>query len=63
MFEMLCGMPPFEGDTEEDLFQSVLDKTVVYPKSLSKDATSIIKGVGSAEFLSFSLSLSHFISC
>ncbi|CAB4044488.1 kinase C alpha type-like [Paramuricea clavata] len=45
IFEMLVGQPPFDGDDEEELFNSILEHSVSCPKSLSKEGTSIIKGV------------------
>lgn len=46
MYEMMAGQPPFEADNEEDLFDAIVKDEVLYPIWLSREATSILRGVG-----------------
>ena len=45
LYEMMAGHPPFQGEDEEDLFTSIANNEVRYPRIWSKEAKDICKGV------------------
>ena len=45
LYEMMAGHPPFQGEDEEDLFTSIANNDVRYPRIWSKEAKDICKGV------------------
>ncbi|CAH8494817.1 unnamed protein product [Dicrocoelium dendriticum] len=51
MYEMMAGAPPFEGDTEQDLFNAISYEEVTYPSNLHPDAVDIVSKVIILPFL------------
>uniref|UniRef100_A0A8C5CQY4 protein kinase C n=1 Tax=Gadus morhua TaxID=8049 RepID=A0A8C5CQY4_GADMO len=47
IFEMLVGESPFPGDDEEEVFDSIVNDEVRYPRFLSTEAISIMRRVSS----------------
>ena len=43
--DVTVGQPPFDGDDEEELFAAITNNSVIYPKTISKEAKDICKGV------------------
>ena len=49
LYEMSVGNSPFYGDSEDDLFHSILHYTPQYPRSLPPEVTSLLNLVSSTE--------------
>ena len=45
IFEMLVGESPFPGDDEEEVFDSIVNEDVRYPRFLSNEAVTIMRRV------------------
>ncbi|CAG5098870.1 Oidioi.mRNA.OKI2018_I69.XSR.g16048.t2.cds [Oikopleura dioica] len=43
IYEMLVGESPFPGDTEEEVFDSIVNEEVRYPRMLSVEAISLMR--------------------
>lgn len=43
IFEMLVGCPPFIGDDDEEIFDSIVHDEVVFPKYLSFESTVLMR--------------------
>jgi len=43
VFEMLVGESPFPGDDEEEVFDSIVNEEVRYPRFLSNEAVTIMR--------------------
>lgn len=41
-YEMLIGQSPFQGEDEDDLFQSICNDPIDYPRWLTKDAINLV---------------------
>mmetsp|Transcript_22199 Transcript_22199/g.48473 ORF Transcript_22199/g.48473 Transcript_22199/m.48473 type:complete len:514 (+) Transcript_22199:245-1786(+) len=45
LYEMLCGVPPFRAKSRNALQQQIVQAKAKYPKFLSSDALSLLKGL------------------
>ena len=43
IFEMLVGESPFPGDDEEEVFDSIVNEEVRYPRSLSTESVAVMR--------------------
>lgn len=43
IFEMLVGESPFSGDSEDEVFDSIVNDDVIYPRFLSIEAVAIMR--------------------
>ncbi len=43
VYEMLIGQSPFQGDDEDELFESIRSDTPHYPRWISKEAKSLLE--------------------
>jgi protein kinase N len=50
IFEMLVGESPFPGDDEEEVFDSIVNDEVRYPRFLSLEAIAIMRRVSTFHF-------------
>ena len=50
IFEMLVGESPFPGDDEEEVFDSIVNDEVRYPRFLSLEAIAIMRRVCTYNF-------------
>eukprot|EP00051_Salpingoeca_urceolata_P006007 m.79907 g.79907 ORF g.79907 m.79907 type:complete len:660 (+) comp14643_c1_seq1:246-2225(+) len=44
LYEMLVGAPPFDGDDEDELFDNILAAPISYPRTLSREASQVLRG-------------------
>lgn len=45
MYEMLIGQSPFHGETEDELFDSILNERPYFPKSIGKEAAKFLSAL------------------
>ena len=45
VYEMVVGAPPFDGHDEDELFHSILEAPVQYPRTLSRETQAFIRGL------------------
>lgn len=50
MYEMLIGQSPFHGESEEELFDSILNDRPYFPKTISKEAAKCLSAVSRDSF-------------
>lgn len=52
VYEMLIGQSPFQGDDEDELFESIRTDTPHYPRWITKESKNLIELVNSPPFMS-----------
>ncbi|CAH8620106.1 unnamed protein product [Schistosoma mattheei] len=45
VYEMLAGLPPFDGEDEEELFRNIASQDVAYPRHMSREACMLCRGL------------------
>lgn len=51
LYHWFVFQPPFDGEDDDQLFNSIMEKSVNYPKSLSEPAKLLLQGVGPGSVL------------
>ena len=46
LFEMLAGEPPFSGEDEEEIFDSIVHDELRFPRFISNEAVFLMRKVG-----------------
>eukprot|EP00127_Corallochytrium_limacisporum_P005692 Clim_evm71s210 gene=Clim_evmTU71s210 len=44
LYEMVCGQPPFDGDNEDELFDSILHEDIAFPDDLDRACLLAVRG-------------------
>lgn len=52
VYEMLIGQSPFQGDDEDELFESIRTDTPHYPRWITKESKSLLELVSSPDAIS-----------
>lgn len=63
MYEMMAGAPPFEGDTEQDLFNAISYEDVTYPPNLHPDAVDLVSKVSIIRVVCVSIVQRAYVGC
>ena len=59
VYEMLIGQSPFQGDDEDQLFESIRMDTPHYPRWITKESKDLIEKVGLTPSLSSDTSMPY----
>lgn len=51
VYEMLIGQSPFQGDDEDELFESIRMETPHYPRWITKESKDLLEKVNTSSLL------------
>lgn len=63
VYEMLIGQSPFQGDDEDELFESIRMDTPHYPRWITKETKDLLEKVATCELEANESDLLSVVAC